>query len=201
MNIRWRILFNLKEYLKIKVSLFDVFIILGAFLLFAFVLKHGVIPSGSMEPTLNVGDVAVVNGLAYLTKEPQRGDIVIFRTEETGKDDLIKRVIGVPGDSLMFVDGKLYINGELMIEEYVPENMETDSFRDFDEVPENCYFMMGDNRENSFDSRNWENPYVPKKNIKGKMLLCIPLSRINLYSKVYKMIEINKLKYKKMFVK
>lgn len=152
-------------------------IIIVAYIIFSMILIPGKIPSGSMEPTLNVGDIAVANGLAYLTKDPQRGDIVIFKADATGEDVLIKRVIGMPGDSLMFVDGYLYINGELVYEEYLPEDMETNSFKDF-EVPEGCYFVMGDNRTSSYDSRSWENPYISKENIKGKMITDIPVSRL-----------------------
>ena len=95
-----------------------------------------------MTPTLEVGDIVVANGLAYKLKEPQRGDIIIF---DMNGVTLIKRVIGVPGDSLMFVDGYLYLNGELVSEEYLPENIETNSFKDFEDIPDECYFVMGDN--------------------------------------------------------
>lgn len=148
-----------------------------AIIFFSTVIKNGVVPSGSMEPTLNIGDIAVVNGLAYIQKDPQRGDIVIFKTDEIPDDTLIKRVIGLPGDSLMFIDGYLYINGELIYEEYLPEDMETNSFKDF-EVPDGCYFVMGDNRTNSYDSRSWNNPYITKDDIGGKMICDIPVSKL-----------------------
>ena len=154
-----------------------VIIALVAFLIFSFVLRPGRIPSSSMGPTLRIGDIVLANGLAYIASDPQRGDIVIFKADVTGEDVLIKRVIGMPGDSLMFVDGYLYINGELVYEEYLPEDMETNSFKDF-EVPEGCYFVMGDNRTSSYDSRSWENPYISKENIKGKMIIDIPVSRL-----------------------
>lgn len=153
-------------------------IALVAYIIFSTILMPGKIPSESMEPTLNVGDIAIANGLAYLTKDPERGDIVILKAEDTGNETLIKRVIGLPGDSLMFVDGYLYINGELVYEEYLPADMETNSFKDF-EVPAGCYFVMGDNRTASFDSRSWNNPYVPKGNIKGKMIVDIPVSKLS----------------------
>lgn len=149
-----------------------------AYFIFTNIFLHGVIPSGSMEPTLKVGDMVLINALAYIKKNPQRGDIVILKAEDTGENILIKRVIGIPGDSLVFVDGFLYINGELVDEEYLPSDMQTNSFKDFDEIPENCYFVMGDNRLASFDSRSWNNPYVPKENIKGKMICNIPLSQL-----------------------
>lgn len=112
-----------------------------------------------------------------MKNDPQRGDIVIFRTDEIPDEMLIKRVIGLPGDSLMFIDGSLYINGELLYEDYLAEGMQTNSFRDF-EIPEGCYFVMGDNRTNSYDSRSWRNPYIMKADIKGKMILKLPFSKV-----------------------
>lgn len=144
------------------------------YLILTKVLLWGVVPSESMYPTLKAGDYVINNGLAYLTHEPQRGDIIIFTAhEETMEDEtLIKRIIGGPGDSLMFIDGDIFINGQLAYEEYLGENVETNSFKDF-EVPEGCYFVMGDNRDNSFDSRYWEDPYVRFENIKGKAIVDI----------------------------
>ena len=146
-------------------------------IVFKMILMPGIIPSGSMEPTLNVGDIVVANGLAYINKDPQRGDIVIFKTEELGNRTMIKRIIGVPGDGINFVDGYVYINGELVCEEYLLKDTETNSYRDF-EVPDGCYFVMGDNRDNSYDSRGWMNPYITKDNIRGKMIVDIPVSRL-----------------------
>ena len=156
-----------------------VFCLTGAYLFFTKILIFGNIPSDSMYPTLQIGDYVICNGLAYVRNEPQRGDIIVFAHENIADGELlIKRVIGLPGDSLVFVDGYLYINGELVYESYLPEDMETNSLKDFDEVPENCYFIMGDNRENSVDSRFWENPYVSEKEIKGKLFSIIPFSRL-----------------------
>lgn len=173
MHIRNRIEIN-----KWKNIVETVIIALAAFLIFSFVLRPGRIPSSSMEPTLRIGDIVLANGLAYIASDPQRGDIVIFKHDELGKEILIKRVIGIPGDSLMFVDGDLYLNGELLQEDYLPEGMKTDSFKDFDEIPEDCYFVMGDNRTESYDSRGWRDPYVCKDDILGKMLIDIPVGRL-----------------------
>lgn len=153
-----------------------------AIVVFAFfktVILWGVVPSESMQPTLNVTDLVITNGLAYVNNDPQRGDIVIFKGKEGDMkgDILIKRVIGLPGDSLMFVDGYIYINGQLCYEEYLDEDMETNSFKDY-EVPEGCYFVLGDNRVNSYDSRYWNDPYITKDDIKGKMIMKIPVSEL-----------------------
>lgn len=152
-----------------------------SYLLFTHVLLFGTVPSSSMEPTLMVGDVAVVNGLAYKgnNSTPQRGDIIVFERSKGGKNDtLIKRVVGIPGDSLMFIDGYLYINGVLVYEEYIESDVETNCAKDFEDIPEGCYFVMGDNRENSNDSRFWEDPYVRSADIKGKMITKIPVSQL-----------------------
>ena len=173
MHIRNRIEIN-----KWKNIVETVIIALVAFLIFSFVLCPGRIPSSSMEPTLRIGDIVLANGLAYIASDPQRGDIVIFKHDELGKKILIKRVIGMPGDSLMFVEGDLYLNGELLQEDYLPDGVKTDSFKDFDEIPEDCYFVMGDNRTESYDSRGWREPYVCKDDILGKMLINIPVGRL-----------------------
>ena len=114
-----------------------------------------------------------------MKNEPVRGDIIVFKGTEgdmVGKT-LIKRIIGLPGDDIMFIDGYVYINGQICYEEYLNENIETNSNIDF-EVPEGCYFVMGDNREHSHDSRFWSDPYIRKTDIKGKMLASIPISKV-----------------------
>lgn len=153
--------------------------LIGSYQFLTNVLLYGYIPSHSMEPMLKDGDYVIVNGLAYLKHEPQRGDVIIFRHDGVANEEtIIKRVIGLPGDSLVFVDGYLYINGELVYESYLPEDTETNSSKDFDHVPEGCYFVMGDNREDSRDSRHWDDPYVEKSEINGKLLSVVPVARL-----------------------
>lgn len=168
---------GMKDWQKSLIILAVVGIV--AYLLFSYVILWGVIPSESMEPTLEVGDYAINNGLAYVTHEPQRGDIIIFEAHEKNMegDTLIKRIIGLPGDDIMFIDGYVYINGQLSYEEYLDEDVETNCMYDF-EVPEGCYFVMGDNRENSLDSRFWEDPFVMREEIKGKMITKVPVVRL-----------------------
>ena len=92
-------------------------------------------------------------------------------------ETLIKRVIGLPGDDVMFIDGKIYINGQQYQEEYLDENIVTDSPFDY-EVPEDSFFVLGDNREHSFDSRFWIDPYVKMEDIKGKMIFSLSIGKI-----------------------
>ncbi len=148
-------------------------IFLGGVLIIALVfshtvLIHGFIPSGSMEPTLMTGDTVLVNGLAYTFHDPERGDIISFKSKETGKT-FIKRIIGIAGDEISFHDGYVYINGSPMYEPYIPEEVETNCVKVF-AVPEDSYFVLGDNRELSYDSRYWLNPYVKRADIIGKYL-------------------------------
>ena len=131
-------------------------------------IVNAIIPSSSMEPTIMVGDRIFGNRLAYIKEEPARGDIVIFEFPDNEKELFIKRVIGLPGDTVEVIDGKVYINGsnEPLVEPYLKETPLGD-FGPY-EVPEGCFFMMGDNRNNSADSRYWVNTYVTKDEIVGK---------------------------------
>ncbi len=164
---------------KLRTIVKCMMIVICTYLFFSYILIGGSIPSTSMEPALQVGDYVICNGLAYVIHEPQRGDIVVFAHDGVaGGEMLIKRIIGIPGDSLGFADGYLYINGKPVFESYLQNDMETNSYRSFEEIPEGCYFVMGDNREYSADSRYWDDPYVKKNEIRGKLLSAIPLSRL-----------------------
>lgn len=142
-------------------------ILLGLFMRFA--TANTIVASGSMEPTLMTGDVVIYNRLAYVFNNVQRGDIILFHSDEYGID-MGKRIIGIAGDKIEFHDGYVFINGMLCDESaYLDSEIETNSGKTF-EVPEECVFVMGDNRENSKDSRFFENPYISEKSIIGKYL-------------------------------
>ncbi len=142
------------------------------FCLFKVVLLNGFIPSESMEPTLHVGDFVVANRLAYKSEIPSRGDVVVINSDEYN-EFLVKRVIGLPGDKIELKDNNIYINGCLLDEsKYVTGLTKilkdgSDSFI----VPDDCVFLLGDNRENSADARYWENPYIHKSKLIGKVFL------------------------------
>ena len=139
------------------------------------------IPSPSMENTIMTGDQIFGNRLAYVKSDPQRYDIVIFYYPDDEKQKFIKRVIGLPGETVTIRDGKVYINDstEPLRDDFCPETPVGD-FGPY-EVPEGCYFMLGDNRNVSKDSRYWLNPYVEKDKIIGKAFLRYwPLNKISL---------------------
>lgn len=127
------------------------------------------IPSGNMEPTLQINDRLIINKWSYYFQDPQRGDIVVFYPTETlkqqnFKDAFIKRIIGMPGDKVEIKDGQVYINDQPLAETYIKEPPDY-TFEPVT-VPPDSYFVLGDNRNNSYDSRYWG--FVPRENIIGK---------------------------------
>ena len=143
-----------------------------------FVIANSRVPTGSMENTIMSRSRVIGSRLAYLKDDPQRGDIVIFHYPDDESIYYVKRVIGLPGETVMIEDGKVYINGSdtPLDEPYLAEPMEG-SYGPYT-VPEGCYFMLGDNRNNSRDARFWENKYVKKDKIIAKVLFCYyPISR------------------------
>ena len=141
-----------------------------AFVLNNFVIANSRIPTGSMENTIMSHSRVIGSRLSYIKDDPERGDIVIFRYPDNEKVYYVKRVIGLPGETVEVKDGKVYINGSdtPLDEPYLPEPMEG-SYGPY-EVPEGCYFMMGDNRNYSMDARRWENTYVKREKIIAKVL-------------------------------
>ncbi len=131
-----------------------------------FILEAFYIPSESMNPTLEIGDRVFVNKFVYRFSEPERGDIIVFRSAEGGNEDLIKRVVGLPGDNVEVRDGVLFVNGEHREEPYLNRQFPDSGFYGPTTVPPNHLFMMGDNRANSRDSRFF-GP-IPYENIEGE---------------------------------
>ena len=144
-----------------------------------FVLEAFQVPSGSMVPTLKVGDRFMANKFIYRFHEPERGDIVVFRSVEGENEDLVKRVVGLPGDEVTVQDGVLSVNGELQEESYLNKKLPDSGSYGPTKVPEGEVFVMGDNRGNSRDSRFF-GP-VPMGNIEGEAFASFwPLSRVGL---------------------
>ena len=142
-----------------------------------FVVEDYKIPSESMVPTLEIEDRLFVNKFIYRFIDPERGDIVVFKSVEGGEEDLIKRVVAVPGDMVEVRDGELYVNGQTQEGSYVNREFPDRSYYGPNTVPEGHVFVMGDNRANSRDSRFF-GP-VPYENIEGEaFLLFWPPDRI-----------------------
>ena len=134
-----------------------------------FVMEAFWIPSGSMIPTLEIGDRVLVNKFIYRFTEPKREDIIVFESVDNPDEDLIKRVVGLPGDTIAVRRGHLLLNGERQREPFVNKKLPDRSFYAKTKVPKGHVFVMGDNRGNSADSRVF-GP-LPEKNIEGEAFL------------------------------
>lgn len=166
---------SLTKTQKIKKELFDIIktiitAIIVAFIITKFIIVNAVVPTGSMKTTIMPNDRLIAFRLSYLLSEPKRDDIVVFKAPDDESMLYVKRIIGLPGETLNVIDGKVYINNnnEPLPDEYIMEEM-LGSFGPYT-IPENSYFMMGDNRNDSQDSRYWENTFLPKENILGKVI-------------------------------
>jgi signal peptidase I len=164
-----------------------------ALVLRAFLIQAFSIPSGSMQPTLLIGDYLLVSKFSYGIRNPfnnkvwipistpRRGDVAVFIFPQDPSKDYIKRVIGLPGDRIQIINKKVYINGKMYETPQAvhddpqilpPAQRSTDSNRDNlgpVVVPANSYFCLGDNRDHSYDSRFWG--FVPMDNLRGKAII------------------------------
>lgn len=177
-----------KSRLRENIEAIVIAVLLALFIR-AFVVQAFKIPSGSMEPTLQVGDHILVNKFIYGIRlpvtnttvipvsEPERGDIIVFEYPVEPDKDFIKRVVGVPGDTVEIKDKKVYVNGR-RVDKYPVKHMEEDmlssSVNKRDNfgpvtVPEDAYFVLGDNRDHSYDSRFWG--FVREAAIKGEAFI------------------------------
>ncbi len=162
---------NMREQAE---SLLTAFIL--ALMILTFVARAFKIPSGSMIPTLKVGDKIFVNRFIYNFRGPQRGDVIVFIYPggENHRKDYIKRVIGLPGDIVEIRDPDIYINGELLREPRIVretgyQSKNTPYGQGEIKVPDDALYVLGDNSRSSRDSRTWG--FVPLSHIKGKAFL------------------------------
>jgi len=156
--------------------------VLAALMISGFIISHTKIPTGSMMLTINPGDHLIVNRLPYYYRDPVRGEIAVFKFQG---ENLIKRIIGTPGDSIDILNNSIYVNDKQLEEfSYLKDLDSTYKFSDSNitfpyKVPEGYYFVMGDNRKNSKDSRYF-GP-IPRESIFAKGGLRIyPLNKIGI---------------------
>lgn len=162
----------------IKTIIISIFI---ALLITTFI-KPTLVKGYSMYPTISQYDYLFINKMPYITKEPKYGDIIVFKsnlqTIEGHEKDLIKRVIGLPGDTIEIKDGKVYRNGKALNEPYINGGFTPGEMKPT-LVKEGRLFVMGDNRPNSLDSRDDSVGEVPMDKIMGKVLVRLfPPSKI-----------------------
>lgn len=157
--------------------------VIFALIIKTFVVQPFYIPSQSMEPTLKVGDRIMVNRFDFLFRSPSRRDVMVFEFPRQAGRYFIKRVIGEPGDRLEILDKRVYVGGRVIDEPYVAADEDggrltsLDNYHDLPPVPGGSFFVMGDNRDHSADSRSW-GP-VPRAKVVGRAaFVWYPLSRI-----------------------
>lgn len=149
-----------------------------ALIIRVFLFQFFVIPSGSMEPTLTEGDMIAANKIIYRFSEPKRGDIIVFKYPLNPDRDFVKRLIGLPGEKVQIKNSTLYINDKTVVQPFLPRDLVYPDYGPVT-VQKDKYFMMGDNRNNSLDSRVWGE--MPKENIIGKAsLIYWPVKRIRI---------------------
>lgn len=157
------------------VGVFCTLIVIAPYLLRTFVVQAFKIPSGAMKPTLLIGDHILVNKLFKTSEQIERGDIIVFPYPPDPRKDFIKRVVGLPGDWLEIRDKQIFVNNNPLKENYTihtDQNVIPASVRPRDnfgplKIPKNSLFVLGDNRDASFDSRFWG--FVELSNVKGKV--------------------------------
>ena len=177
---------EVKEFLKDTLAY--IIVIISTMLVFIYVFSFQQVIGNSMSPVLNDGDVAFLSKITYRISKVKRNDVIALKTND-GKV-YVKRVIGLPGESISYMDNILYINNEPFTEEFIGEEVNTNNFM-FEDIcskedcpngviPDNMYLVLGDNREDSLDSRDPSLGLVPKDNIIGKSLIRIwPLNKIS----------------------
>ena len=172
---------------KVKKEIFEWIKVFALAIVFAFIITQFIKPTlvrgDSMYSTLEEGDYLIINRMSYKFKEPERGDIIVFKSDlqqdDGSKKDLVKRVIGVSGDKVKIEDYKVYVNGEELIEPYI--NNEVTEGNIDTVVPENSVFVLGDNREVSLDSRYDSVGFINNSDILGKVFFRLyPFNKIGL---------------------
>ena len=148
-----------------------------AFIIITFIGQVTVVRGASMEPTLHNNERLIANKISYRFESPKRSEILIFKPPLEIKRNYIKRIIGIPGDKIEIIKGEIYLNDNKLEENYI----EYKSYEDLSAVlvPDDSFFVLGDNRSNSSDSRYWG--FVPRKNVVGKAWVVFwPLNKIRL---------------------
>lgn len=156
--------------------------VLGLFIHY-FVATIFIVDGASMEPNFKNGEFVLVNRFSYFIKEPKRGDVVVLKFPGREKEKYIKRIIGLPNETIKIEDGEIFINNKKLKEDYLSSYIKTEP--DMEKILSgNEYFVLGDNRSNSNDSRVWGS--CPKENLLGKAVFVLyPLSEWNFVPKIF----------------
>lgn len=178
-------MFRLKKGIAILDALEPVVLAFAVFMMVYLVLAQPhKVDGNSMYPTFHDKEFILTDKISYRAHEPQRGDVVVFHAPEPFTSDFIKRIIGLPGETIMVKGGKTYINGKILPEPYLPAGLETVEKTTLREgvpyqIPGGRYMVFGDNRNFSSDSREWGS--ITRKSIVGKAWITYwPLDRMRI---------------------
>lgn len=154
------------DFIEIVVIALAMFVVM-----YIFLFQPHQVKGNSMFPNFYDGEYLLTDKISYRLNQPKQGEVIIFKAPKNEDYDYIKRIIGLPGDAIRISNGKVYLNSKLLKEAYLPPGLETAAGDFWQEgksltIPANNFFVMGDNRAHSSDSRDW-GP-VPKENIIGK---------------------------------
>lgn len=146
-----------------------------AWFITTFLIANTFVPTGSMENTIMTGSKLIGNRLEYLFHKPKYGDVIVFKYPDDESIYFVKRLIGLPGDTVEIVPnengdgtGFIRVNGKVLNEPYLKEEMLVEEYQSY-VVPNDCYFFLGDNRNNSKDARYWKHTFVKKNQLVAKI--------------------------------
>lgn len=155
--------------------------LLSIFVIYSFVAKPFVVNGASMKPNFSDGDYILVDEITYRFREPERGEVIVFKNPNNEAEFYIKRVVGLPGEKVVINANTVKINGEVLNENYLPIENSVSGERVFD-LGAREYFVMGDNRAESFDSRNW-GPLKRNEIIGSVRLRFWPMNQIQIFKR------------------
>ncbi len=146
----------MKKYLSDVWEILETLIIasIAIFLIYKYVAQPFVVEGASMQPNFYTGDYLLVDEITFKLEHPERGEVIVFRNPQDTKEFFIKRVIGLPGDTIIVGNGTIYVNGKQVNQSYLPAGMTTPG-NETVVLGSNQYFVVGDNRIVSYDSRSW----------------------------------------------
>jgi len=146
----------MKQFLLSFLEILEVVVVavVSIYLVYAFIAQPFKVDGKSMEPNFSTGDYLIVDEITYRFRAPARGEVIVLHNPTNEKEFYIKRIIGLPGEQVLVSDNKVFIDGERINEEYLPVGISMSDKPPF-QLGDEEFFVMGDNRGNSFDSRDW----------------------------------------------
>ena len=171
----------LKQFLLAVWEILEVVLIAAAtvFIIRTFLIQPFLVSGASMEPNFSNGNYLLIDEITYRFREPERGEVVVFRSPQDGSTFFIKRIVGLPDEIIAIKNNQIFIDGQVLEEDYLAPNVRTAGLADWT-LEADEYFVLGDNRFNSFDSRNW-GPLNRKQIIGVARLRLLPVNEFEVF--------------------